>query len=189
MAASSSFFVGGVIEPSDGLYFGDEAEEGSESPDEEDEENEEESRDGNADRASRKPLTMRGKKTLKICRHFAYSIITNAVEMGWEEQEVANLIKLVANQLDFDEAKIIRCLDKTSTGSPATLSCLLENSGYSFTVPQLVSVILSNARNVDHFTKLMGEAFEFDLFDLSNPDTIDVVRLLPYFINISIQNY
>jgi hypothetical protein len=154
------------------MYFNEEAGEGSER----DIEKEEEASDVDEFGPTGNPLSGKGKKAIKICRHFSYTLILNAVAMGWEELEIANLIKLVANQLDFDEVKLIRCLEKTGTGSPATLSCLLDNSPYSLTVPQLVSVILCNARHVDHFITLMGEAFECDLFDLSTSDTIDVVR-------------
>lgn len=166
----------GRDEQNERLYFRDETEEGNESVDE----NEEDASDNDEEITgpTGRPLSSKGKKTLKICRHFSYSIISNAVEMGWEEQEVANLIKLVANQLNFDEAQLIRCLEKTGTGSPATISCLLDESSYSFSVPQLVSVILSNARSTDHFITLMGEACECDLFDLSEPDTIAKVSIM-----------
>lgn len=153
------------------MYFRDEADEGEESVEENESGSEEEGEMG----PTGVPLTNRSKKAIKICRHFSYALIYNAVDMGWEEQEVANLIKLVANQLSFDEAKLIRCLEKTSTGSPGTIACLLENSDYSFSAAQLVSVILSNARNVDHFITLMGEAFECSLFDLAQPETIDTL--------------
>lgn len=156
------------------LYFRDEADEGEETPEEVESDNENESGDDTMGQNG-VPLTNYGRKALKICRHFSYALIFNAVDMGWEEQEVAALIKLVANQLQFDEAKLIRCLEKTGTGSPGTLASLLENSGYTLSVAQLVSVILSNARNVDHFITLMGEAFECDLFDLIHPETIDVL--------------
>lgn len=159
------------------LYFREETEEGNESVDESGSDaSEEDVAEDRRRAASSRPESSKTKKTLKICRHFAYSLISNAVEMGWEEQEIANLIKLVANQLDFNEAQLIRCLENTATGSPATISCLLEGSDYSFSTPQLVSVILSNARNTDHFIALMGEACECDLFDLSNADTVTKVQ-------------
>lgn len=165
----------GRDDQNDRLYFWEETEEGNESVDENDDDvsdDDERSHRGPIGR----PMTSKGKKTLKICRHFSYAIISNAVELGWEEQEVANLIKLVANQLNFDESQLIRCLEKTCTGSPATISCLLDGSSYSFSVPQLVSVILSNARHTDHFISLMGEACECDLFDLSKLETIQKVQ-------------
>ena len=152
------------------LYFDQEAQEG----------NETESDASDVMGPGNKPLTKRGKKALKICRHFSYSLITNAVESGWEDQEVANLIKLVAEQLDFDAAKLIRCLEQTTTGSPSILSTILEDSDYKFTIPQTVSVILCHAKSVDHFISLMGESLECGLFDLTYTETIDVVSYILY---------
>ena len=153
------------------IYFRDEADEGEESVEEEESGSDQDDGVG----PTGVPLNKYSRKAIKICRHFSYSLINNAVDMGWEEEEIAGLIKLVANQLNFDEAKLIRCLEKTGTGSPNTIASLLENSGFSFSTAQLVSVILSNARNVDHFITLMGEACDCDLFKLTHPETIDTL--------------
>ena len=91
------------------LYFGDEAEVGNETEDDESVADENDPL-GN-------PLSHKGRKTLKVCRHFAYTLIASAKNMGWEDQEVANLIELVADQLKFDETKLMRCLEKTGVGS------------------------------------------------------------------------
>ncbi len=152
------------------LYFGDEAEEGKESAEEE----------SDADEVDPvgNPLTKKGKKTLKICRHFGYSLIAGAAAMGWEDEEAAKLIDLVAKQLNFDETKLMQCLEKTGTGSPSTLAALIDNGDYNFSVPQMVSVVLNHAKNVDHFIQLMAESLEHDLFDLTSGETLDVVRTI-----------
>lgn len=128
--------------------------------------------------------TEKSKKILKACRHFSYNLIKNALEMNWEDHDIANLIKLIANQLDLDNSKLIKLLEKTETGTPSILSNVLDNSLYDFTPAQLVSVILSTAKNLTHFINLMGESLEYDMFNLSNADTIDMVRSI-YAINIT----
>lgn len=157
-------------ESTEGLYFADLAEVGNETEEEVEEESESErDRHGTS-------LNQKGRKTLKVCRHFAYALIENAKSSGWEDEAVANLIELVAEQLNFDEAKVLRCLEKTAVGSPNILATLIEGSRYHFTVPQLVSVLLCHANSTNHFISLMGEAMECDLFNLSDPATIEVVR-------------
>lgn len=149
-----------------GMYFSNEAAVGNEADD-----NESDDENG----AAGFQFTKKGKKTLKICRHFSYTLITNAASMGWEDGEIAALILLVAGQLEFDEAKLVRCLDKTETGSPNVISHIVDDGKFSFTVPQLVSILLSYAKNVDHFITIMGDACECDMFDLTDAETIDVV--------------
>jgi hypothetical protein len=83
-------------------------------------------------------MGFKDKKSLKVCRHFAYRLILNAVEMGWGEIEVANLINITANQLDLNENRLIHLLDKTNTGSPSTIAHLLEDSSYVFTDAQVI---------------------------------------------------
>jgi len=119
------------------------------------------------------------KKTLKVCRHYSYNLISGAVESGWEGHELANLIKLVSFQLDLDGSKLIKLLERTGTGTPDIVCQLIEDkdSHCCFSTPQLVAVFLSTAKNIDHFINIMDEAFEYDLFSLSSPDTIDVVTL------------
>ncbi|KAJ1432667.1 hypothetical protein B484DRAFT_447688 [Ochromonadaceae sp. CCMP2298] len=151
------------------LYF-DEAVEGEEEETDELEGSVSRDLSGNA-----APMGFKDKKSLKACRHFAYRLICNAVEMGWGEIEVANLIKITANQLDLTEQKLIHLLDKTSTGSPSTIAHLLEDSSYAFTDAQIVSAILSNASSVEHFITLVGEAFECGLFAAKDEETIDVL--------------
>jgi hypothetical protein len=153
----------------DSLYFRDEADEGNET-----DENASVATD-DVDGATSLQFTKKGKKTLKICRHFSYALISNASCAGWEDAEIASLIILVAGQLNLDEAKLIRCLEKTGTGSPNVVAQLVDNGIFSFTVPQLVSILLGYAKNVEHFIHVMGEACECDMFDLTNTETIDVV--------------
>lgn len=120
-------------------------------------------------------LSIKGKKTVKICRHFSYSLIEGAVMSGWEDVEVTNLIKLISMQLNLDETKLIRLLEKTNTGTPEILAGLMDEEKYTFTAPQIVSIVLSNAKSVDHFISSMSKAFDLDLFSISDPNTIEVV--------------
>lgn len=128
---------------------------------------------------------MKSKKILKVCRHYSYNLICGAVEAGWEGHELANLIKLVSCQLDLDSSKLIKLLERTGTGTPDIVFQLMEQQQQgsssttvnccSFSTPQLVAVFLSTAKNIEHFINLMEQAFEYDLFSLSSPDTLEVV--------------
>lgn len=130
--------------------------------------------------------SLKSKKILKVCRHYSYNLICGAVEAGWEGHELANLIKLVSCQLDLDSSKLIKLLERTGTGTPDIVFQLMEQqqqqgsssttvSCCSFSTPQLVAVFLSTAKNIEHFINLMEQAFEYDLFSLSSPDTLEVV--------------
>ncbi|KAJ1430854.1 hypothetical protein B484DRAFT_448660 [Ochromonadaceae sp. CCMP2298] len=117
------------------------------------------------------------RKLVKNLRHYSYGLITSAAELGWEEEEIVRLIKLVTKQLSLTSEQVVHLLDVTKTGSPATLCCLLDESeGESaFTDTQLVSCLLSHAKNVHHFMNLVGEAFGCDLFHAGNANTLDVL--------------
>lgn len=127
----------------------------------------------------------KSKKILKVCRHFSYNLIDGAVEAGWEGHELANLIKLVSCQLSLDGSKLIKLLERTGTGTPDIVCQLMEQQHpqgsssasrcCSFSTPQLVAVFLSTAKNIEHFINIMEQAFEYDLFSLSSPDTLEVV--------------
>lgn len=127
--------------------------------------------------------SLKRKKILKVCRHYSYNLIGGAVEAGWEGHELANLIKLVSCQLGLDGSKLIKLLERTGTGTPDIVCQLMEQQEHgssttgccSFSTPQLVAVFLSTAKNIEHFINIMEQAFEYDLFSLSSPDTLEVV--------------
>ncbi len=117
------------------------------------------------------------KQKIKINRHFAYDLIESAFDMEWEDHEVANLIILIAKQLNFDNSKLIKCLEKTSSGSPGIIAILVDN-GYEFTAQQLISLFLVGAGSVDKFIAFIGDAMECKVFDLKNPETLSTVSCI-----------
>lgn len=118
---------------------------------------------------------LKGKKNKKLCRHFSYNLIKHAVNLEWEEIEIANLIALVAAELELDTEKLLRLLARTDTGYPSILAMLAEKD-FIFTPAQTVSAVLAHASNSNHFINLIGECFEADMFDLNDEETIQMLR-------------
>jgi hypothetical protein len=119
---------------------------------------------------------VKGKKNRKICRRFSYSLINSAVEMQWEEEEITKLINLIAVQLQFDSFRLQRCLETTKTGFPAVISSLLSEFNFELSAAQILNLLVNQASNLNQLISLMGEALEFDLFNLNIPETLDVVQ-------------
>lgn len=122
---------------------------------------------GSADRAAT------AKKKKKICRHFAYQLIANALDMGWEEHEVANLLLLIGSQLEMDNKKMVKCLQASASGTPGVVVQLIDN-GFVFTSAQLLSLFV-NSNASSNLGRSMSIAMEHNLFNLNDQDTLNTV--------------
>ncbi len=110
----------------------------------------------------------------KICRHFAYGLITNAFEMRWEPHEVANLILLIVNQLSFNHEKLVKLLESTNSGTPAVLVILIDN-GHEFTVRQLIALFMNQAGSIHKYISYVADALDVKLFDFKDDETLTAV--------------
>jgi hypothetical protein len=110
----------------------------------------------------------------KICRHFAYDLITNAFEMGWEPHEVASLILLIVNKLDLNREKLMKLLESTSSGTPAVLIILIDN-GHEFTVRQLIALFMNQAGSIHKYISYVADALDVKLFDFKDDETLTAV--------------
>ena len=124
------------------------------------------------------------KKKNKIMRHFAYTLIESS-SLDWEDHEVANLIVLVANQLDFDQGRLLKCLQQTHCGSPGIMATLSDH-GYEFSSKELLSLFFSGAGSISAFISNMGDAMESKVFDLSNDETVNTVSDEIVYLCISV---
>ena len=96
--------------------------------------------------------------------------------MGWEDHEVANLLILIGQELDFKPARLIKTLEQTSSGSPGIIAILIDN-GYEFTPRQLINLFMNQAQNIHKYFSYISAALECQLFNFSDPDTLTAVCL------------
>src|SRR4051794_36849107 len=101
------------------------------------------------------------KEKRKHLRHFGNDLITRAADMGWEDHEKANLIALIAAELEFRPSQMTKCLQKTNCARPAILA-VLGDLGHAFTPEQLVSLFMTDARNVMKFISHVSTAIDSD---------------------------
>lgn len=118
-----------------------------------------------------------GNKTLKTCRHFAYSLIERAWEFQWEAHQVADLIALTIDELGLDSAGTLHALLKTQSADVETISCLVDK-GMNFNAVEILSVLQQSAYDAIKFCKSVGEALDQGLLSLRDSATLEAVGLL-----------
>lgn len=117
----------------------------------------------------------RNKKIAKIQRHFAYSLLSESVNEGWEPHETCQLILLLAKQLNFDSNKILHCVITTNLATPETIAILGDNS-IVFEPGQVFDMLKNQAKNSSHFIKIIARALECDILPLYQDETLEKVR-------------
>lgn len=110
----------------------------------------------------------------KISRHFAYDLIRSASETSWEPQELASLIMLVSNQLQFSHRRLLKCFTSTMTGVPAVIVIFIDN-GHAFTPRELIDMFMTEAGSINGFISYVAEAMECNIFDLNLTEVLQEV--------------
>ena len=120
------------------------------------------------------------KKVAKIQRHFAYSLLTESVNEGWESHETCQLILLLAKLLNFDSNKITHCLLTTNLATPEMIALLGDNN-IVFEPGQVFDLLQNQAKNSNHFIKIVSGALECDILPLYQDETLEKVSNNPSY--------
>jgi hypothetical protein len=100
----------------------------------------------------------------KLLRRFSAALISRALESSWDDEEVARLVVLIAQERELSTKKTLKLLRKCSICKPALLA-RLGDEGLAFTDQQIIGVVYEQCRGVDQFIDTMGEVFEQGLLD------------------------
>lgn len=110
------------------------------------------------------------KRVFKSLRHFSYNLLNHAIEtLKWEEEQIVDLIQLLQLELKFDEERLFKLLERSEICSPSILASLSDKGVMRFTTVNLISALLKYSKSMDKFVHVMGQALEYDLFDLYSP--------------------
>jgi hypothetical protein len=108
-------------------------------------------------------------------KNFADKLILRANEKdNWEEIDIANLILLISQELEFNSKSVIDCLNRTKTGSTTIVNHLSEN-GFNFSTSELISFFKKQAINVRQFIDFIDECLDFKLISLNNEESLNLV--------------
>jgi len=112
---------------------------------------------------------------LKACRLFGAQLAVNSEAAGWDVEETARLIHLIARTLDFSSAKLIVFINELKIGSPVLIATLIDQ-GYEFTTENILTMIKQEAGSRDRWIKSISNALDQGLFDLRNMEVVRQVH-------------
>lgn len=114
------------------------------------------------------------KRIKKIQQRFALNLLQNAQENSWEDHELARLFLLISNTINFSNKKRLKFLKKTQLYSTEFLACL-GDEGIHLSTQDIISILQSNARNVNELIKILDQNLEHGVIDISNKEFLDFV--------------
>jgi hypothetical protein len=110
----------------------------------------------------------------KACKKFSIALISQAVRNDWEENELARLVLLIAEERQLNAQKTLQFLQSCNIISPVLLSFLADEN-FQWTSSQMISAMYDQAQHIDRYIEVIGEAFEQRLLVLKDEDTLDAV--------------
>jgi hypothetical protein len=122
------------------------------------------------------------KKERKICKLFGSNLMKQAFQNEWEDHEIARLIMLIADELEFNTKSLYKFLANSECSTPGLLSILVDE-GMIFTPAQLLSLVSNQIDSTNTFTSIISECMEQHLFDLN--DDITLEAMASYIENFS----
>jgi hypothetical protein len=117
-------------------------------------------------------------KTRKICRHFSSDLLVRAVRYEWEPEQIADLVLLVAKEMNLDSPQILRMIRKKRIACPRLLSYLSDRLDLGLSLSDVTSAFLVSAGSMPAFIAMVEEALEMELIRLDSPDSINEVSLI-----------
>jgi hypothetical protein len=107
------------------------------------------------------------KRVLKTLRHFIYNLFDRAVHsMKWEEEQIIDLLEVCQREIGFDEERVLKILERTDIVTPNILASISERGIITFSPKTMITLLLKASKSMDRFIHMMGQALEYDLFDL-----------------------
>ena len=122
------------------------------------------------------------KKERKICKLFGTNLLKQALNNDWEDHEVAKLIMLIADELQFTSKSLYKFLDKSECSTPGIISILIDE-GMEFTSSQIVSLLANRSDSTNSFISIINECLEQHIFDIKDEKTLEI--LSSYIENFS----
>lgn len=120
------------------------------------------------------------KAKFKACKKFSIALIRQAGATSWEEHEIASLVLLVAKELELDNLKTLKLLQKCNVCTPVVIQCLVDND-ITFSPSQIINAILDQTDDTDSFIKAIGVCFEQELLDGTDDETLIAVSITGYY--------
>jgi hypothetical protein len=124
-------------------------------------------------------LNSKDKGKVKACKKFSIALIRQAVTSGWEDHEIANLLLLIFKELELDNLKLLKFLQKCNVCTPIVLQCLVD-SDINFSSSQIITAMFDQTDDTDSFIKAIGVSFEQELLDATDDETLEAVRYIIY---------
>jgi hypothetical protein len=122
-------------------------------------------------------LNTKDKTKVKTCKKFSISLIRQSVISGWEDHEIANLLVLVSKELDLDNLKLLKLIQKCNVCNPIVLQCLVD-SDISFSASQIITAMFDQTDDTDSFIKAIGVSFEQGLLNGTDDETLEAVSVI-----------
>eukprot|EP00596_Hydrurales_sp_CCMP1899_P005562 CAMPEP_0119049646 /NCGR_PEP_ID=MMETSP1177-20130426/65715_1 /TAXON_ID=2985 /ORGANISM="Ochromonas sp, Strain CCMP1899" /LENGTH=418 /DNA_ID=CAMNT_0007027139 /DNA_START=83 /DNA_END=1336 /DNA_ORIENTATION=- len=119
-------------------------------------------------------LNSKDKGKVKACKKFSIALIRQAVTSGWEDHEIANLLLLIYKELELDNLKLLKFLQKCNVCTPIVLQCLVD-SDINFSSSQIITAMFDQTDDTDSFIKAIGVSFEQELLDATDDETLEAM--------------
>mmetsp|Transcript_3853 Transcript_3853/g.5998 ORF Transcript_3853/g.5998 Transcript_3853/m.5998 type:complete len:417 (+) Transcript_3853:52-1302(+) len=115
------------------------------------------------------------KKTRKVERKFALSILEEAKNSDWEDHELAKLIFLISGKMGLSNKKLLKFLRKSSVCTTDLLACL-GDGGVVFPAKTALSLLKAKAKDSRHMSSLITQGIDHGIFNPCNSDLIEALR-------------